>query len=972
MTNVTVSDLKSKIASYQYNPAGIQRTVIAALRTATDGAEEIVDPTNPFVFALESSAVTASAFMSKNATDTRRMYPYSAQTPEDLYPHMSDRDYVGRFAQPAPSVFGLLFPMEEVLNKMVVDPDTGYRKLVIPRNTFFTIADTDFSLQYPIEIRQLAHGGIQVVYDVSQPSPLQALATNVIEWQKLVRDGIPYIFFQVDTLQFSVETRTDQLSSATDFRMDIGFEDQYYYTRVYVEDANGLWSEIRTTHTDQIYDASTPTAVLQVVGQVVTVRIPQIYTSTGMLSRGIRIDVYETKGVVHMLLADYPMSSYVATWQALDPADRTEFVAPLSTFRSIGVFSNKTVSGGSDALPFETLRQNVISNAIGQPKPPITNVQLENALQRDGYEVVKNIDNITNRVFLATKAMPDPVDQKLLTAAAASIEMVSLSVAEAVQLDSVIDNGTSITITPDTLYRIRSGVVKMVSTQQKNQLLALPPDQRAGQVTSGNYLYTPFHYVLDFAGDEFDSRPYYMDSPTVETKVFVAENDTTLLQVATKLYGVLRSPTGYTLQIVLESSDAWKAIPDSDVFVQLAYVPNGERDYAYMNGTLAGLNDDGERIYNFDLSTTFNIDSEDGLELTKFFMYSQEPHRSKAPLLTNFHVIFATSQVMGAQWRTSSVDDMLGRFLLPQRIAGVAHETLLVRFGYALDTLWARARSVISSVPYKKWTVNVPRVYEKDVYHKDPVTGWSVKIVNGVPEYDIAHHAGDPVLDDDGNPTFQWKIGDVMLDGNGNPIPLNPRGMTRQIDVMFLEGVYQFATDVTTVAYRSSVVQEVVGWLTNDLKRMSAQVLEQTRLYFYPKTTLGNVNVMIEDGVTTTINAGQAFLVKLYVTAAVFKDLELRQTLERQTITAQSAYLRDRSQVSLSAMLNALREQYGEDVIDVEVSGLGGDLNLPVVTLLDDGDRLSIRKRLVAQADDTLIVQEDVTFDTKRHQIVTE
>ena len=62
MTDVTVSDLKAKIGSYQYNPAGIQREVLRALRTATDDGEVIVDPTNPFVFCLESAAGMGSGF----------------------------------------------------------------------------------------------------------------------------------------------------------------------------------------------------------------------------------------------------------------------------------------------------------------------------------------------------------------------------------------------------------------------------------------------------------------------------------------------------------------------------------------------------------------------------------------------------------------------------------------------------------------------------------------------------------------------------------------------------------------------------------------------------------------------------------------------------------------------------------------------------------------------------------------------
>lgn len=970
MTAVTVSNLKSQIEQLAYNPTAIQRAVLAALTTATDGDIEIVDPTNPFVFCLESSAVSTAAFMAKDEANTRRLYPYSAQTPEDLYVHMSDRDYVDRFAVASKTFFEMLLPKDEILNKMVLEAETGLRKIVIPRNTFFTIADTVFSLQYPIEIRQLAHGGLQVVYDTDKASPLQDLETNVIPWEFRTGPDGEMLWMEFEVYQFSILSQTGSLNSATDYKLDVDFTDQYYYTRVFVENAQGAWVEIRTTHTDQIYDITTPTAVLQVVDQRVTIRIPQVYTSSGLLNRSIRVDVYETKGMVDMNLSNYPASAYVATWEAYDKADQSIYSAPLKTFRLAIPYCNKTVVGGADALSFDALREKVVKNAIGSPTLPITNVQIEATLENNGYEIVKNIDNITNRVFLATKPMPVPDDEKLITAAAASIETVSLNVADAVQLTSVIDNGSSITITPDTLYRTVGGVTKMVPSQQVAALLALPVDQRAGMVTSGAYLYTPFHYVLDMTEDEFESRAYYLDSPEVKTKLFVGQNDTTLLQVSTKIYGVVRNDTGYLLQIVTESGDAWKALDDADVFVQLAYIPNGEKDRAYLSGQLWGKTTEGERIYNFDLSTTFNVDGEHGLELTEFLMYSQEPRTTKAPLLTDFDVIYSTSSVMGAQWRPAEVDNVLGRFLLPTRIAGITHEKLRVLFGHSLSTLWSRARSVISSVPYKTHQVNVPRLYAQDIYERDPLTGAAFSIgPGGELVSNILHHKDDPVLDELGAPVYQWKVGDTMLDGAGNPIPLNPRGMIRQIDVMLIEGAYWFATDATTLSYRAKTVKTVVDWLTTDLAVMSKQLLEQTRIYFYPKTTMGTIDVMILDGLTTSIAAGQAFGVTLYVSANVYANEPLRQQIQLATVETINAELR-KSTVAISSILTALRTAYGNDVIDVQVTGLGGTANLSALTMMDEGDRCSIRKRLVAQADDSLIVQEDVTIGFVRHEIL--
>jgi hypothetical protein len=968
-----VSALVDKFVDLQYNPAGMQRLSLQTLTDVTNGAIEIVDPTNPFVFALEISAVMTAAAMMKNEANTRKQYAVAAQTPEDLYMHMSDRDYANRFATPSRTKFGLMLPKEEVLQKMVTDPTTGTKKIVIPRNTYFTIADTIFSLQYPIEIRQLAHGGIQIVYDGEKPSPLFDLTTNIIEWE-LRRDasgtGNEFIHFEFDVHQFNIITQTNSTNSATDFKLDIPIKDQYYYTRVYSENAQGQWIEMRTTHSEQIYDPKQPTAVLQVVDKLVRVKIPQIYTSTGLLNRNIRVDVYETKGRLDMVLSNYPLSAYTAVWQTLDKNDDTQFSAPLKTFKAIIPYSNRVVTGGGDTMAFEKLREMVIQNAMGDVKVPITNVQIETALNVDGYEVIKNIDNITNRVFLATRSMPTPVNEKLITAAAAAIETVSLSIDDIVLMDSVIDNDDSVTITPSTLYQTRNGITSLVPSQQIEEVLSLAPDQRALMVNLGNYLYTPFHYVLDMTEKEFDVRAYYLDAPVIETKLFVAENDTTLLQVATKGYGIKRTPSGYQLQVVTQSGDNFKEIPDDQLFVQLAFVPVGEKDRAYLLGTLDSITEEGERVYNFDLSSTFNVNKQDKIELTKFFLYSTEDRITKAGLLTEFDIIYSTTANLGKQWVSGAVDKTLGKFLLPEDVAGIAHEKLRVRFGYALGSLWARARSVISTAVYKKYEANVPQFYEENIYQRDPLTGATITIDDeGQLHSTLLHSKGDPVLNEDGEQVYKFYIGDIVLDANGNPIIENPRGMTRQLDVMLIEGAYWFATDATTAGYRTDLTNTIVDWVTNDIEKLTDQLLDKSRIYFYPKTTLGDITVMIQDGLITTIPSGQTLQVRLHVNRIVYGNEELKSQLTTETIRIISEKL-NQATVSVSEITAALRTQYAADVIDVDFSGLGGEMDLHALTVVDPGERCSIKKRLIAMPDDSLVVQEDVLISFIRHEVV--
>ena len=962
MADTPVNSLMNDVLRYQYNPAAIQSAVLKKLEEATNGTMTVVDPTNPFVFALESAAVLTAAFMTKNQNNTRKQYPFSAQTVEDLYDHMSDKDYIDRFATPSKTKFSLIIPLEDLLSLMVMDPSTGNKKIVIPRNTYFTIANTNFSIQYPIEIRQLAHGGIQVIYDGEIESPLNVLETNFIEHQILVGPEGEVLSFEIDAYQFDIITQTSTVNSATDFKLEVNLSNYFYYARVYIQDNSSNWVEIKTTHSEQIYDINVPTAVIKVLENSVLVSIPQIYTGTGVVSGSIRIDIYETKGPMELALWEYPPKAFGLTWLAIDKKEENQFVMPLKNLRSLLLFSDKSVTGGSYPLTFEELRSRVIKNAIGSPTLPITNVQIESRLEREGYQIVKNIDNLTNRVFLATRNLPTPLEDSLLTPAAASVESIQLTMETAIFNDPVIDNGDSITITPDTLFKITNGVVTIVPNEEVIYLNSLSSNVKANTITNGNYLYTPFHYVLDATTNEFSSRPYYLDRPVIETKSFVTENDTTLLQVGTRSYDIIKTNTGYKIKVVTQSSTDFIELDNSLVHVQLGFIPEYEEDYAYLNGTLVEVLDDGERVYEFDIRTSFNVDSKDNLVLTNFSMYIPEQKKFACSLLKNFDIVYSTSAPKANTWQTGKVDLTLGTFLLPPNTYGISQEKLRVRFGNALPGLWSRARSILSSLPYQTWSADVPALYDVDVPDIGP-DGSSITFdENGNPVVNYLHRAGDPILDTNGNQVIKHHKGDLVLDANNNPIVTGQRSISRQIDLVLIEAAYFFATDLSTINYKKSMVRTVVDWITNDLSKISDKLLEQTRLYFYPKTTLGSIKVTTGNNVTKTINAAQSFIVDVYISAANYSNAALRARLTKTTINVINEQLKQ-SVVSLDTITTALKANYGNDVISIQLSGLGGSEKLSTLTVLSDAERCSIRKRLVALPDDTLIVEEDVTMN---------
>lgn len=971
--NTSVGHALRKLDLIGTNPASIQQTSIELLQQYLNGETDIVDATNPFMKLLETSAVNTAGFIIDNEVTTRAQYASCAQTMEDLYLHMSDKDYIDRFATPAITKFTIVVPMKQILKSMIVDPVSGIKKIVIPRNSEFIIEDTVFSIQYPIEIKQLIHGGIQVVYDTDIKTPLQSLATNVVNHKitkiKNLEDDV--LIMDVDVIQFTIKSKMTEINSAKLMRQTIDFNDQYYYTRVYFKNnaSGSKWREIKTTHTDQVYDINEITAVLKVINNKLEVYIPQIYFTTGMVSGSVRVDVYQTKGEISISLDKFKPSSFKARWIAIDKADQTSAVAAWVKIPDVFVYSTETVYGGKNQLPFDQLRKRVITNAIGDRNIPITNAQITAHIENRGFDIVKTVDLVTNRIFHATRALPKPFDEKLITAASTSMESIVVSMDTIKDHPAVFNNDTRVTLTPDLLYQSNNGIINIVPANVVSNILSKAPDVIATTVSSGNYLYTPFHYVLDASGNDFNVRPYFMDRPEFKLVEFVDQNDTTMLQVNTNKFTITKTVYGYQVLLETKSNDAFRSLPDTDVHVQLSFIPEYESSRVYLNGGLIQKLQDGERIYKFDIFTSFDIDDANVLFLNSFRLSGSISTRFGSKLSQEFDIVYSTSTNLNAGWSKHDIDNYIGDFLLPTRIAAVTHEKATFTFGKYLEYLWTSNRSIASSAPYERWDVDVPAIYEDDVYEIDPITGSIFSFgSNNELVYNYKHKKGDPVLNASGEQIYKYKVGDAKLDSRGELIPMGQKFVSRQLDIMFVEGLYYFSTDPSSTLYRESFINTVVNWITYEISEMNKVGLEQTNIYFYPKSNLSNIRVMISNGAITQLEANQTFNIKLTVSKQVYENSALCLSLSNSTIKTLDDHLK-RETVSTSAIISSLEKVYGVDVISLSVKGLGGDLNLDALTVLSTGDRCSIKKRLASIGDGKLIVQEDINVEFVKHDL---
>lgn len=963
--NLPLKTLKDSVRLYRFDPSSIQRSILDYLQAVTLDQIDIVDPTNPFIFLLEASAVNTAAAIEEDFINTRKLYPRLAVTEEDLYVHMSDIDYLNRFATPVRTKITMLFEWQRAQHFMVDSPDEDCMKFVIPRDTEITINSVVFTLQYPVQVKKFYNNVVQVSYDTAISSDLLSLTTNIIEASiRTNPDGTIWLGFDVEAIQTKIQSEYFTVEASQYFSKTMAFNDQFHYAKVYYRNDNtqGQWKAIRTTHSDQVFDSSVPTAVLNVAGQQLKVFIPPVYVDSGIIQGNLRIDVYTTKGAVNINMRNFSMSAYETNFRAIDEErDITDYTNALADIPFI-VYSDKNVVGGTNSVGFSKLREQVIYNTVGMKNLPITNIQLEHYLSNYDFEIVRNVDNITNRIFTAVRDLPKPSNTSLVTAANLSSLTVAFTMDHLRNLDEVYYNGDRATIAPTTLFKNNNGVVEIFDKNRVDALMSLVNSSIAQTVSEAEFLYTPFYYVLDNSLTEFEVRAYNLDDPLAYNFGFLYQNTSTTLAVNTSNYSLLKTTKGYKLIVQANISNSYYQLQDAHKQAQLCFKPPGEKDYAYVNASSILPVSAEQSIFTFDIETNYDIDTDNYLYLTNFRMYSKEALKVRCPLTMNFKILYSTGSKPDG-FTGSYLDNMVGKFLLTQNSVGLSLENLTLKLGESLKNLWTRSRTVAAGAQFETYMTDVPLVYDEDTYIVDPDTGLNFTVdTSGDITYTYEHRKGDVVRDELGDVIYKHRKGDVVLDDKGNPVGISDLYSMRYVDMVFVDGMYYFSQNPNHISYRTEIRGTIVGWVTQALASIQDLLLEQTKIYFYPRKSIGSTKIKIQDDTETNISAMQSFTVDIYVTSKVYADTRTREQLRVKTVTVLDSMVR-MTKIAISDIVSTLKTTYGTDCLGVRVSGLGGDRNLEVLALASDDQRLTLKKILMVSEDGVLTVQEDVTVN---------
>ena len=187
----------------------------------------------------------------------------------------------------------------------------------------------------------------------------------------------------------------------------------------------------------------------------------------------IRIDFYTTKGELAMDLSGYGMGAFEAKWNSANNEKTDKFSAPLDTFNSIAIYSASSTTGGANGIGFQELRERVINRTTSSEGLPITKLQLDTKLRDLGFNLVSNVDDVTDRQFIATRLLPPPLDNQTVSGMGATVQTLISSMTTLRVNEHVISNNDRTTIKPTILFKMVDGILQTVSAAEHHTLLNL-------------------------------------------------------------------------------------------------------------------------------------------------------------------------------------------------------------------------------------------------------------------------------------------------------------------------------------------------------------------------------------------------------------------------------------------------------------------------------------------------------------------
>lgn len=959
------------LIEHAHNPDAMASLLLERISAGTVEGKSytLTNPTDPVAALAEMATLMGQATIEANRQMMPVFYPAMARNFDDLYRHMSDRDMLDVFAQPAHATIKYLISYDSIMNKAHPVGSDEVRKLTVPRDTQVKVAGYTFTQQYPLDIRVLPYGSVQAYIDSKNKNPIEPFPEVFLNCEvvTLPNTDIKVVVVDVPMLQYTVTPHHDTVIADMGWEGTFPYKNHFFTVRVWNYN-NGVWVEIPTKYSKVGYDRTKPTAVVMVDRKTVKVAIPEVYIKTGLVSGDIRVDVHDTLGPINVNLGGYNVDDYTINMRDFGEETLPAHKLPLKNLELFAAMCEGNAQGGRVQLPFPALKERVINNAIGAKSLPISEKQLINEQEKLGLSLEKAIDFATGRIYHATTDVPDSTLSGVSSpiGTISSTAMVDRNTLD--QINAATAHGQRYTLSPDTVYR-NDGSFK-IDVDLTNTWKLLPKRDLVALANQGGYYFTPFHYVLDMNNDSVDVRPYWITSPSIEERRFLDHNETLGLDVHTGQYSITKFERGYKIQTKTKSEKPYQDLRDDQLFAQLNFkLTADERSTAYVNGTIVG-EDGGERIWEFIIDTTLDIDRNDEIIINNFRVASENPVPVPMALDASLELFYGTVDYYPINYSRSEMDNNV---IAPTRDAKViTHERLRLHIGDSLKHLWTASRPINDTINYERHTELVYKTWQTNVVKMDgkfpayeiinlPGGGKDVKVI-------YEHRKGDFMLDGEGNKIVLHRPGDVVYGTDNKPVIKNSRSILYQFALSAFDAKYLFSDVRETKRYLLDVIRNIVHTVTVTLVDVRKNLLDETKIYYKPKTTIGDVEILRDDGSRDYIPSEQVFRLRTFLTATNRGNVELVTKLNETIRRLMATYLKENRTISLSGMAEYIKKSIGGVTITVEFEKMGPEGDLSMFTVVDKTATINVSKRLEIAPDGGVVIKDNIIITPTRHE----
>ena len=934
---------------------------------------------DPFTYMMDTIVGQHSGFLNRLADGVAVGYKTHARNISDLSQHMSDEDWENVFSTPSGTTLRYSIPIEEIRKRALpyssLDGELTnfYKKLVIPKDTIFTLPGSAFWLAHAVEFRLMEHGGVQVIYDTLQTNPFADLGTNYPDRNFSTLNGMEYISVLLPVKQIAIkEIPNKQSNDLVGFSMTDTFEDKLFRIRAFITPV-GSNSRIEMTVVFKRtnYDPSYPTMVIDLIGDnTFTASIPSVYLQNGLGTGNVTILVYTTKGAYERDLTTLNETYHKASYYNYNNAKGAlgDYEKNIIGVDGVYISSETPITGGADAMAFQDIKNMVIYGHRLRDHP-ISEIDLTQTFKLNGYTTIKALDFPNYRLYRVTRDLPEqsdkPYDTDVTVTTTSTIGVyvgsVLNSLDDIVALGVAKDNGARVTLLPGSVIDVTNASPEFYNSLTTDQLINSNLKNKVDVSTAKTLVAIPFYYVLDTTNSQARLRAYYLNKPYIVDQSFFYENPYLGLSLGISKNGVsiTNDGTRYIIDVVTTSSDTYKQIPDDVLGIQLGIDIGSDGAAKTLRGFLVGKNADGERMWRFIIETDFDLDSGDLIYFKGFRQYGEVKPTVSSKLTETLNFIF-TYQGTGQKEKSTS-DRKIDQSLFDSAQTSIVETEFNVRFGRTLPNLYTSIRPMIGDDQYLTYEDNVPELYVDTEFKYE---NKELVVVDG--KAVVLHRAGDPVLDANGKVMYKHLIGQTVRDADGNPILKEPRKVLYYWDFIAMDYNYYLSQDEYDTEYLEASVATIADTIMDNLASLTRNRLERTVVLFKPKSTIGFTDVIVNENVAIQIKNDLRFSVMYYLTHEGVVNKNLKNSLITSTHRIINDY-RKKKTLSSSAITKALHDPSQEDIKDVKVMVYSGDQVIDVISNVDDTNGFGVRKKLAITADNFLTVKEDIEVLFKEH-----